>query len=48
LPAGEVIIFIKIPSSKRGEKMEIVDNDSYYQNYLRIIEKLHQLTQIAQ
>ena len=48
LPAGEVIIFIIISSLKRENKVEDVDNDSYYQNYPIIIEKLHQLTQIAQ
>jgi hypothetical protein len=48
LPTGEVIIFIKTPSLKRENKIEDVDNDSYYQNYPIIIEKLHQLTQIAQ
>ena len=31
-----------------GSKKETYDNDSYYQNYLKIIEKIHQLTQIAQ
>ena len=48
LSAGEVIIFIIISSLKRENKVEDVDNDSYYQNYPIIIEKLHQLTQIAQ